>query len=57
MIIQQVLNNNCAIVKSHEQEELIVTGKGIAFKKKKGDTLERQCSEPKKLNFLIKLFS
>ncbi len=42
MIIQQVLNNNCAIVKSHEQEELIVTGKGIAFKKKKGDTLERQ---------------
>lgn len=33
------INNNIALVKDESQRELIVTGKGIVFQKKKGTLL------------------
>lgn len=33
------INNNIALVRDENQRELIVTGKGIVFQKKKGDII------------------
>lgn len=40
MIIHKILNNNVVIVIGKDKQEKIVCGKGIAFRKKSGDTLE-----------------
>lgn len=39
MIINKVLNNNVVITNDEHQNEMIVMGRGIAFKKKIGDTI------------------
>lgn len=41
MIIHKVLNNNVVTSFNHNNEEVIVTGRGIAFKKKYGDTIDK----------------
>lgn len=40
MIIHKVLNNNVVIVLNECNEEQVVTGRGLAFKKKVGDSLD-----------------
>lgn len=40
MIIKKVLNNNAAIVVGEKNEDLVVTGLGLAFQKKIGDELD-----------------
>ena len=47
MIIRQILNNNVAIVKKGSSKqnrgnEIIVYSKGIAFKRKAGDSIEEK---------------
>ena len=57
------INNNIALVKDESQRELIVTGKGIVFQKKKGDIIAsslvdkvfRLNTEESKENFLALL--
>lgn len=39
MIIHKVLNNNVVIVLDEKNEEQVVTGRGLAFKKRPGDVL------------------
>lgn len=41
MIIHKVLNNNVVTSFNDNNEEIIVTGRGIAFKKKYGDTIDK----------------
>lgn len=40
MIIRKVLNNNVVICHNNNLEDVIVTGKGIAFQKSRGDQLD-----------------
>lgn len=40
MIIMRILNNNAALTLDEQGQEKIVCGKGIAYKKKIGDTIE-----------------
>lgn len=40
MIIHKVLNNNVIITMDEQNNEQIVTGRGIAFKRKAGDTID-----------------
>lgn len=40
MKIEKVLNNNVVLTLNENQEEMVVMGRGIAFQKKVGDTLE-----------------
>lgn len=40
MIINKVLNNNVVTIISENSEEAVVMGRGIAFKKKKGDEID-----------------
>ena len=42
MVIEKVLNNNVVISKNELGEEMICTGKGIAFQKKSGDTIPKE---------------
>ncbi len=37
MLIEKVLNNNVVITRDERNQEMIVMGKGLAFKKKVGD--------------------
>ena len=39
MEITKVFNNNALLVRDSENVEAVVMGKGIGFKKKRGDTL------------------
>lgn len=39
MIIYKILNNNAVLTRSEDNNETIVTGKGIAFQKKTGDEI------------------
>ncbi|EGT3616363.1 PRD domain-containing protein [Clostridium perfringens] len=41
MIIHKVLNNNVVTSFNDNNEEVVVTGRGIAFKKKYGDTIDK----------------
>lgn len=41
VLIQKVLNNNVIITKDEKDRELIVMGKGLAFKKKPGDFVSK----------------
>lgn len=40
MVIKKVLNNNAAVVDSPDKKEMIVMGRGLAFKKKAGDFID-----------------
>lgn len=40
MEIKQVLNNNVVVAANKDNQEVIVMGKGLAFKKKPGDTVD-----------------
>lgn len=40
MEINRILNNNVVIIVNQEGKEQVVCGKGIAFKKKIGDSIE-----------------
>ena len=42
MKISKVLNNNVVITTDEKQNEIIVMGRGIAFKKKVGDDISGQ---------------
>ena len=42
MKISKVLNNNVVITTDEKQNEIIVMGRGIAFKKKVGDDISDQ---------------
>ncbi|MDO5410847.1 MAG: PRD domain-containing protein [Lachnospiraceae bacterium] len=39
MVIYKILNNNAVLSKSEDDNEIIITGKGIAFQKKAGDEI------------------
>ena len=41
MKIKKILNNNAIISENDQTEEIIITGKGIAFGKKAGDLIDR----------------
>ena len=41
MKIKKILNNNAIISENDQKEEIIITGKGIAFGKKAGDLIDR----------------
>ncbi|GIO24169.1 BglG family transcription antiterminator LicT [Oceanobacillus sp. J11TS1] len=40
MVIKQVLNNNVLLTTNKKNQEVVVMGKGLAFKKKPGDTVD-----------------
>ena len=40
MKIKKILNNNAIISENDQTEEIIITGKGIAFGKKAGDLID-----------------
>lgn len=40
MVIEKILNNNVVVTKNAEGEEIIVMGRGLAFKKKVGDDID-----------------
>lgn len=40
MVIKKVLNNGAALTTNQDGEEIIVLGKGIAFNKKAGDSID-----------------
>ena len=40
MIIHRILNNNVVIILDKDEKECVVCGKGIAFKKKIGDSVD-----------------
>lgn len=40
MVIDRILNNNVVIIKDNDGKEVVVCGKGIAFKKKIGDEID-----------------
>ena len=42
MKIKQVLNNNVAVTLNNLNEEIIVMGKGLAFQKRRGDTIDKE---------------
>lgn len=42
MKIKQVLNNNVAVTSNNLNEEIIVMGKGLAFQKRRGDTIDEE---------------
>lgn len=42
MIIKRVLNNNAVMSLDKNNEEIIVKGKGIAFQKKNGDSIDEK---------------
>ncbi len=41
MKIKKILNNNAVLSESSQKEEIIITGKGIAFGKKNGDLIDK----------------
>ena len=41
MRIKKILNNNAIISENDQTEEIIITGKDIAFGKKAGDLIDR----------------
>lgn len=41
MKIKKILNNNAVISENGQEEEIIITGKGIAFGKKSGDLIDK----------------
>ena len=44
MLIEKVLNNNVVITRNERNQETIVMGKGLAFKKKVGDPISTHAS-------------
>lgn len=42
MKIKKILNNNAVIAVGYDSEEIVITGLGLAFKKKVGDMLDQQ---------------
>lgn len=40
MVIEKILNNNVVVTKNNADEEIIVMGRGLAFKKKIGDKID-----------------
>lgn len=38
---KKILNNNAVISENNQKEEIIITGKGIAFGKKSGDLIDK----------------
>jgi hypothetical protein len=51
MKIKKILNNNAVISENNQKEEIIITGKGIAFGKKAGDLIDKDKIEK---NFYFK---
>lgn len=47
MLIEKVLNNNVVITRDERDREMIVMGKGLAFKKKVGDPILDSCIDKK----------
>ena len=47
MLIEKVLNNNVVITRDERNQEMIVMGKGLAFKKKVGDPIFDSCIDKK----------
>lgn len=56
MVISKILNNNSAVVLDHDHQEVVVIGKGIAYRKKPGDQInpaaidKKFCLSSQKLN-------
>ncbi|GAU77404.1 BglG family transcription antiterminator LicT [Fusibacter sp. 3D3] len=42
MKIKKILNNNAVIAVGHDSEDIVITGLGLAFKKRVGDVLEQE---------------
>lgn len=40
LIIEKILNNNVVLTLTEHQEEMVVMGRGLAFKKKVGDEID-----------------
>lgn len=40
MVVRQILNNNLVLTKNSSGEEVIVKGKGVGFRKSKGDSID-----------------
>ena len=45
MIIHKVINNNVVSVLNEQNKEMVVMGRGLAFKKKPGDPVDEQLIE------------
>lgn len=45
MKIQKILNNNVVISRNEQGREIVVMGRGLAFKSKVGDTIDPKCVE------------
>lgn len=43
MVIEKILNNNVVLTLNEKNKEIIVMGRGIAFKKKVGDKVSKEC--------------
>ena len=42
MIIHRILNNNAVMCFNENNEEVIIKGKGVAYRKKAGDELDKE---------------
>lgn len=47
MVIYKILNNNVVVIKNKDDEEQIVMGRGIAFKKRAGDAINEEMIDKK----------
>lgn len=52
MIIKRVLNHNAAISTNHQGLDILLMGKGIAFKKRIGDHIDSEAIE---VSFVLKI--
>lgn len=52
MIIKRVLNHNAAISTNHQGLDILLMGKGIAFKKRIGDHIDSEAIEA---SFVLKI--
>lgn len=51
MVIKKILNNGAVLTTNQDGEEIVALGKGIAFNKKAGDSIDKQRS----IKFLLLL--
>lgn len=47
MRIEKILNNNVVTTRNELNQEMIVMGKGLAYKKKTGDKIAEKCIDKK----------
>ena len=52
MQIAKVLNNNVVVVVDEQQREQVVMGRGLAFQKRVGDSLDESSSRCRAMNWL-----